>query len=46
MWTVKERCTSMTVFIVIGIICVIALAAEACLIIPDKFPWNRKKDKK
>ena len=32
------------VWIVIGAVCVIALAAEACLIIPDKMPWNRKKD--
>ena len=24
---------------------VIILIAEACLIIPDKFPWNRRKRK-
>ena len=30
--------------IVIFII-VIVLIAEACLIIPDKFPWNRRKRK-
>ena len=32
----------MTVWIVIGCICVVALFAEACLIIPEKMPWNRK----
>jgi len=23
----------------------VALIGEACLIIPDKMPWNRRKDK-
>ena len=35
----------MTVWIVIVTVCVIVLAAEALIIIPDKLPWNRKKDK-
>ena len=35
-----------TVVIVMISLCVIALIAEACLIIPDKMPWNRRKDKK
>ena len=34
----------MTAIIVIGIIWVIALIAEACLTIPDKLPWGRKKE--
>ena len=36
----------MTIWVVaiIGIICVIALMAEACLIIPDKLPWGGKKE--
>lgn len=33
------------VWIVIGTVCVIVLAAEAVFILPDKMPWNRKKDK-
>lgn len=36
----------MTVWIVIVTVCVIVLAAEALIIIPDKLPWNRKKGKK
>jgi len=36
----------MTVWIVIVAFCVIVLAAEAVIIIPDKLPWNRKKGKK
>ena len=36
--------TTVVILIMLGV-CVIALVAEACLIIPDKFPWNRKKDK-
>ena len=35
----------MTAVIIIVVISVIVLAAEAVLIIPDKLPWNRKKDK-
>lgn len=35
----------MSLVIVCVVIVVIALAAEACLIIPDKFPWNRRKQK-
>ena len=34
-----------TVIIVMIGVCVIALVAEACLIIPDKMPWNRRKRK-
>lgn len=34
------------VWIIIGIVCVIVLAAEAVFIMPDKMPWNRKKDDK
>ena len=33
----------MTVWIVLVVISVIVLAAEAVLILPDKMPWNRKK---
>ncbi len=33
------------VWIIIVAICVILLAAEAVFILPDKLPWNRKKDK-
>ena len=34
------------IWIILGAICVIVLAAEAVFILPDKMPWNRKKDKK
>lgn len=34
----------MTVWIVIGLICVVTLIAEAFLIIPDKLALHRKKD--
>ena len=37
----------MTVTIIVLVsICVIALIAEALIIIPDKMPWNRRKGKK
>ena len=36
----------MAVWTILVGICVIILIAEACYIIPDKMPWNRKKDKK
>lgn len=36
----------MTAVIIIGVISMIVLAAEALIIIPDKLPWNRKKGKK
>ena len=32
--------------IVLVVICVLALIGEALIIIPDKLPWNRKKDKR
>ena len=35
-----------TVIIVMIGVSAIALFAEACLIIPEKMPWNRRKDKK
>jgi len=36
----------MTVWVILVAISVIILAAEAVYILPDKMPWNRKKDKK
>ena len=37
----------MTVTIIVLVsICVIALVGEALVIIPDKMPWNRRKNKK
>ena len=33
----------MTAVIIIVVISVIVLTAEALIIIPDKLPWNRKK---
>ena len=33
----------MTVWIVLVVISVIVLAAEAVMILPDKMPWNRRK---
>ena len=37
----------MTVTVIVLLaICVLALIGEALLIIPDKMPWNRKKDKR
>ena len=36
----------MTVWIVIVVICVIMLAAEALIIIPDKIPFLRKRVQK
>lgn len=36
----------MTVAIILIGISMIILAAEACFIMPDKMPWNRKKEKK
>ena len=35
----------MTVWLILVIICTVLLAAEAVYILPDKMPWNRKKDK-
>ena len=35
----------MTAWIIIVAISVVVLAAEAVFILPDKMPWNRKKDK-
>ena len=32
-------------WIIIGAVCIILLAAEACYIIPDKMPWHRRKKK-
>ena len=33
------------IWIILGAICVIVLAAEAVFILPDKMPWNKgKKD--
>ena len=34
----------MAVWIIIVIICAVILAAEAVFVLPDKMPWNRKKD--
>lgn len=36
----------MTALIIAGFIIIVVLVAEACLIIPDKLPWIRKKVKK
>ena len=37
----------MTVTIIVLVsICIIALVGAALIIIPDKMPWNRRKDKK
>ena len=33
------------IWIILGTICVIMLAAEAVFILPDKMPWNRRKEK-
>ena len=33
-------------WIIIGAVCIILLAAEACYVIPDKLPFIRKKVKK
>ena len=30
---------------IIAAISVIVLAAEACYIMPDKMPWNRRRDR-
>ena len=35
----------MAIWAVIVGICVITLIAEACYIIPDKMPWNRRTKK-
>ncbi len=35
-----------TTIVILVSVCVIALIAEALIIIPDKLPWNRRKDKK
>ena len=35
--------TTVVILIMLGV-CVITLIAEACLIIPDKLPWGRKKE--
>ena len=42
--TEKEEVVSMA-WIIIGAVMIILLAAEACFIIPDKMPWNRRKRK-
>jgi hypothetical protein len=36
------------IWIILGAVCVIVLAAEAAFIMPDKMPWNkdRRKEKK
>lgn len=31
------------IWIILGTICVIVLAAEAVFVLPDKMPWNKKK---
>ena len=36
----------MSVLAIIGIVVVFLLAAEACYILPDKMPWNRRKKKR
>lgn len=33
----------MSWLVIVGIVVIAIIAAEACLIIPDKFPWNRRK---
>lgn len=33
----------MTVIIIIGLICVGVLIAEAAVFVPEKMPWNRRK---
>lgn len=35
-----------TTIVILVSVCVIALIAEALIIIPDKMPWNRRKKKK
>ena len=35
----------MTAWIVLVAISLVCLAAEAVYILPDKFPWNRRKKK-
>ena len=36
----------MTALIIAGFVILVVLVAEACLIIPDKLPWIRKRTKK
>ena len=36
----------MKIIIIVALAIVIILAAEACLFISDKFPWNKKKEEK
>ena len=35
----------MSILIITGIIAAVLVAAEACYILPDKMPWNRRKRK-
>ncbi len=36
----------MIAFVIIGVICVAVLTAEAALFAPEKMPWNRRKERK
>lgn len=33
------------IWIILGAVIIVALVGEACYIIPDKMPWNRRKNK-